>query len=66
MYTHGRVKPSRLMFALVIGRTALGPIDAPFALVESENVRKIKESRQSMINEDWIVSEKRSGEMRTP
>lgn len=59
MYTNGRVKPSRLMFALVMGRTAVGPMDAPFVLVESENVRKIKESRISIMNEDWIVSEKR-------
>ena len=67
MYTNGRVKPSRLMFALVMGRTAVGPIeDAPFALVESENVRKIKESRLSITNEEWIVSEKRRGEIRTP
>lgn len=58
--------PSRLMFAFVMGRTALGPIDAPFALVKSESVRKTKESGLSMMDEDWIVSEKWSGEMRTP
>jgi hypothetical protein len=66
MYTHRRVKPSRVTFALVMGRRALGPTDAPFALVKSENVRKIKESRLSMMDEDWIISEKWSGEMRTP
>jgi hypothetical protein len=54
------------MFAFVMGRTALGPIDAPFALVKSESVRKTKESGLSMMDEDWIVSEKWSGEMRTP
>ena len=39
-------------------RRALGPIDAPFALVESESVRKTKESRLSIMNEGWTVSEK--------
>jgi hypothetical protein len=38
------------MSALVMLREALGPI-AAFALVENESVRKIKESRLSMINE---------------
>jgi hypothetical protein len=39
-------------------RRALGPIDAPFALVESESVRKTKESRLSIMNEGWTVTEK--------
>ena len=57
MGTHGRVYPSGVMFALVMGRTASGPIHAPLA--ESGNVTKTKERRFSIMNEDWIVSEKR-------
>ena len=60
MGTYGRVYPSGLMFALVMGRTASGPIHAPLA--ESENDTRTKESRFSIMNEDWIVSEKRRGE----
>jgi hypothetical protein len=65
MCTHGRVKPSKLTFALEIVRRAVGPIDAPFASVESESVRIIKESRLNMINE-WLDSlGKWNGELRT-
>jgi hypothetical protein len=46
------------MFALATTRIALGPIEAPFALIESESVRKTKESRLSIMNEGWTVSEK--------
>jgi len=53
------------MFALETTRTALGPIDSPFALVESESVKRIKESRLSMMSEGWSVSETRSSEMST-
>jgi hypothetical protein len=49
--THGRVCPSGLMSAFVMGREALGPIGVPHALVEKESARKTKESRLSMIND---------------
>ena len=52
------------MFALVMGRVAIGPIDAPFALVESKSVKKIKESRLSMMNKGRTVTEKRGSQVR--
>jgi hypothetical protein len=59
MCTHGRVYPSGLMFELVMGRTALGPIDAPYALVERESARKTKESRSSMMKDSLRKTEQR-------
>ena len=51
------------MFALAIVSWAVGPI-APFVLVESDSVRKTKESRLIIMNEGSTVSEeKQSDEM---
>lgn len=63
MHTHGRVYPSGLMSALVIGRRALGPIDVPCAVVERESVKKTKGSRSSMMDEDSTVSEQRDTQL---
>jgi hypothetical protein len=45
------------MFAFVMGRTALGPIDVLYALAERESARKTKESRSSMIKDSLRKTE---------